>query len=131
MYNGISSNAIAMALSSSHTQAKYIQDRKRLILECKRIMEGIYTPDVACFMLELAQRRGRLEQLRGLVGMSFKVDDIRRLIMAETYYSPYMILQLTARDITKLVMPEFKQYSRFGIMWRNLWYYVRRSLNLT
>lgn len=118
---------MAKSLLYTPKQAKYLQDMQILTLECKRIMEGIYSPAVACFMLELAGRRGRLEQLRGMVGMSLKVDDIRRIIMAEAYYSPHMILQLTSRDMTKFIWElPFKQYGRFGIIWRNIWYRIRR-----
>lgn len=106
--------------------AKRIQDREKIILECKRIMEDIYSPAVAGFMLELAISRGRLQQLREIMGMALKADDIRRIIMNKIYISPNLLVNLMGQDMTKFVWEiPFRQYGRLDIIWRNFWYRLR------
>lgn len=83
-----------MGLIDPFGQAKICRDVEKTTLECKRIMEDIYSPSVAGFMLELAQSRDRLQQLRDLVLMGLETDQVRRLIMSGTYYPANMIVGL-------------------------------------
>jgi len=79
---------------------RHLQDIEQLILECKRRMGGIYSPDVITSLIELAKRRCRLNQLRGIVasGLALTDNDLRRILMADTYISPNTLTNLVPRD---------------------------------
>lgn len=102
---------------------KYMQDMEKLTLECKRVMEGMYSPSVAGFMLELAQSRGRLQQLKDLVAMGLQIDQVRRLVMNETYYPANMIANLRGTpDVSKFTLE--LQQGRFNL-WRWVMFRIR------
>ncbi len=108
----------------------YMRDREILELECRRVMDGLYVPAVNEFLIELAIRRVRLQQLRDLACMGMAADDIRRLVMSSTYYPPHMIATLLKRDVTNFAWeyPAFTQYGRFRILWENFKYRIRNIL---
>ncbi len=105
---------------------KHFQDMEKLKLECRRLMDGMYSPTVIRFMMELATRRGRLQQLRDIVGMGWKADDVRRVIMAEMYISPRALMALTSRDTANLIREfPFSDMVRLGNLWQRLRYRLR------
>lgn len=107
-------------------QSKHIQDMERLTLECTRIMDGIYSPGVICFMLELAKSRGRLEQLREFVSTGLKADDIRRIIMIRTFYYSHELIQILSEGRTRFIWEfPFSQRGRFGNAWQRFMFRIR------
>ena len=101
--------------------AKRMRGKEKTTLECKRIMAGIYCPAVINFMLTLATRRDRLQQLRDLVSMGWKADDIRRMIMNETYISANILANLTSQDAVKFIWEiPYIHRGRFGNIWQRI-----------
>ena len=111
--------------------AKHCQDIDKLRLECRRLMDGIYSPSVIRFMMELATRRGRLQQLRDMVGMGLTADVCRKVIMAKQYISPNHLVTLiahhSAQDMARFIC-EFpsSDRGRFGRLWQRFRYRLRR-----
>jgi len=111
-------------------EAKYIQDMEKLILECKSIMKNIYSPVVSAFILELAKKRGSLQQLRDMLGIGLKVDDLRRIIMAKKYISPRMLVTFASRDMTRFIWEfPYEQRGRFGNIWQRFIFRLHRLLS--
>jgi len=106
--------------------AKEQAERESLYLGCKRLLNSMYAPSVSLFMMALAVKRDRLQYLRDLLSIGLKVDDIRRLVISDSYTPPNLIISAMSHDRANFFgdIP-FSHRGRFGNLWQRLCFRIR------